>query len=172
MESIPLFDDGTSRVVTSRTWDPSVAADVIVYTDGACSGNPGPGAWAWVAPHGEYDAGYDPATTNQRMELLAAHNAVLAYPDDRVHIVTDSRYIVDCFEQKWYVKWLKYNFRRSSRPDSKLVKHSDLWATLIAEYQTGRVSFEWVRGHNGDRWNEKADALAVKTLQHQGLTWV
>ncbi|HEY5650666.1 MAG TPA: RNase H family protein, partial [Acidimicrobiia bacterium] len=83
--------------MTSRT---------TVYTDGACSGNPGPGGWAWIVPDGPFAAGGESMTTNQRMELTAALDAVQSFPGP-LEIVSDSSYVVNCFKDGWYRGWLK-----------------------------------------------------------------
>lgn len=161
---LSLFDDPDAM------WTDDGSPPVVVYTDGACSGNPGPGAWAWIIPGGDSASGYVPATTNQRMELQAVHEVITHFSNRRLHIHTDSRYVVDCFEKNWYPKWIKNHFKRSSRPDSKPLKHPDLWRPIITEYLTGRLTFTWVKGHAGDRGNEAADRLAVETLARRGLT--
>jgi ribonuclease HI/uncharacterized phage-like protein YoqJ len=135
------------------------AADTTVYTDGACSGNPGPGGWAWVVPAGRWASGADPATTNQRMELAAVLEAVraLAGPLD---VVSDSTYVVNCFRDRWWEGWLRKGWRNSQ---GKPVANKDLWEPLIdAVRSRGDVRFRWVKGHGGDRWNDLADRLAVE----------
>ncbi len=128
-----------------------------MYTDGACSGNPGPGGWAWVVPDGEAAFGGDQQTTNQRMELTAALEAVRALPGP-LHIVSDSTYVVNCFRDNWWKGWLKRGWMNSQK---KPVANRDLWEPLIDLYQDRDVTFAWVKGHSGDKWNERADELAV-----------
>ena len=130
----------------------------VVYTDGACSGNPGPGGWAWVIPEGPYASGACRRTTNQRMELTAALRArrELSGP---LRIVSDSVYLVNCFRDGWWEGWLRREWRNSHR---RPVANRDLWEPLIGFYREGEVEFSWVRGHGGDRWNEAADRLAVR----------
>jgi len=128
-----------------------------VYTDGACSGNPGPGGWGWVIPDGEAAFGGAPQTTNQRMELNAVLEAVKALPGP-LHIVSDSTYVVNCFRDNWWKGWLKRGWKNSQK---KPVANRDLWEPLIELYQERDVTFEWVKGHSGDKWNERADELAV-----------
>jgi len=129
----------------------------VVYTDGACSGNPGPGGWAWVEPDGEAAFGGAEETTNQRMELQAALEAVKALPGP-LHIVSDSTYVVNCFRDEWWKGWLKRGWKNSQK---KPVANQDLWEPLIELYQERDVTFEWVKGHSGDKWNDRADELAV-----------
>lgn len=131
---------------------------VIVYTDGACSGNPGPGGWAWVVPDGPYAAGFDADTTNQRMELVAALEAVRAL-EHPVEVVSDSTYLVNCFRDGWWKGWLARDWVTSAK---KPVANRDLWEPLVELVGEGDVTFRWVKGHSGDRWNDVADRLAVE----------
>jgi ribonuclease HI len=135
-----------------------------VYTDGACSGNPGPGGWAWVVPEGEFAAGSDLKTTNQRMELMAALEAVEAIQGELV-IVSDSTYVVNCFRDAWWEGWLRRGWINSAK---KPIKNRDLWEPLIENYRKrDNISFKWVKGHSGDRWNDEADRLAVQAGTEQ-----
>lgn len=140
---------------------------VVVYTDGACSGNPGPGGWAWaVAPNGvEHDSGGEPHSTNQRMEIRAAYEALLAFETDPrvVRIVSDSTYVVKCFTEKWWQGWFRRGWKNSQ---GKPIANRDLWEPFIELVNSrGRVEFEWVRGHSGDAMNERVDRLAVAASQ-------
>ena len=135
-----------------------------VYTDGACSGNPGPGGWAWVVPDGEFAAGSDLATTNQRMELKAALEAVKAFQGEII-IFSDSTYVVNCFRDRWWEGWLRRGWVNSAK---KPVKNRDLCEPLIEIYrERDNISFSWVKGHSGDRWNDEADRLAVQAGAEQ-----
>ena len=129
-----------------------------VFTDGSCSGNPGPGGWAWIIPNGSFAAGYSPDTTNQRMELTAAIEAVTTLKGP-LEIVSDSTYVVNCFRDSWWKGWLQRDWKNSQR---KPVANKDLWEPLIAEYQNRDLLFTWVKGHGGDQWNDYADRLAVE----------
>jgi ribonuclease HI len=138
-----------------------------VYTDGACSGNPGPGGWAWaVAPRGEPQAsGSEPSTTNQRMELLAALSALreLGAQPGPIEVVSDSQYVVKCFTEQWWEGWIRRGWKNSQREP---VANRDLWEPLIdLVRRRGGVTFRWVRGHDGDAMNELVDALAVSAIQ-------
>lgn len=137
----------------------------IVYTDGACSGNPGPGGWAWAVPGGAWAAGPSPATTNQRMEVTAALEALRSLPGPVV-VVSDSTYVVHCFRDNWWRGWLKRGWRNSQ---NKAVANRDLWEPLIDEYRRriDDVSFRWVKGHSGDQWNDVVDQLAVEACMKQ-----
>lgn len=129
-----------------------------VYTDGACLGNPGPGGWAYLGEDGTQGSGGDIATTNQRMELTAVLRCLEAF-EDPLEVVSDSTYVVNCFKQRWWVKWEK-NGWRNSKGDP--VANSDLWKPLLGEYHRrgDSVNFEWVKGHSGHPMNEAVDQLA------------
>lgn len=143
---------------------PVLAATTTVFTDGACSGNPGPGGWAWVIDDGRFAFGSSPRTTNQRMELSAALDAVRSLPGELV-IVSDSTYVVNCFRDRWWDGWRRRGWRNSKREP---VANRDLWEPLVDEVlDRGDVRFQWVRGHSGHPLNERADALAVAAAQDQ-----
>lgn len=129
-----------------------------VYTDGACSGNPGPGGWAWALSTTEYAAGQEVPSTNQRMEIRAALEAVRANAGPLL-VVSDSTYVVNCFRDRWYQGWLDRGWLTSAK---KPVANRDLWEPLV-ELVTdrGNVAFQWVKGHSGDKMNDFVDSLAV-----------
>ena len=143
----------------------AAAEATVVYTDGACLGNPGPGGWAWAVPGGAWACGPDPHTTNQRMELQAVLEA-LGELSGPVEVVSDSTYVVNCFRDRWYEGWLRRGWRNSNR---KPVKNQDLWKPLIGLYESrpGEIFFRWVKGHSGDEWNEIVDQLAVGAATDQ-----
>ena len=133
---------------------------VVIYTDGACKGNPGPGGWgAWLrwGPHEKDLFGGDPATTNNRMELTAVIEslALLKRPTP-VAVYTDSEYVKNGIT-RWIHGWKK---RGWTTADHKPVKNIDLWQQLDAWVAKHQVQWHWVRGHTGDPGNERADALA------------
>jgi ribonuclease HI/uncharacterized phage-like protein YoqJ len=138
---------------------------IVVYTDGACQGNPGPGGWAWAVPDGAFRSGADPKTTNQRMELLAVLDAVTTVRTP-MRIVSDSTYVVNCFKNRWWEGWLRKGWKNSQRQP---VANRDLWEPLIDEYRAdpARLSFAWVKGHSGDRMNDLVDRLAVQAASRQ-----
>ena len=137
---------------------------MVVYTDGACLGNPGPGGWAWVVPDGPFGSGCDGKTTNQRMELTAALEAVRAF-DCPLLVVSDSTYVVHCFRDGWWENWLRRGWLNKAR---KPVANRDLWEPLIDAYRArDDVNFQWVKGHSGDRWNDEADRLAMEAASDQ-----
>ncbi len=133
---------------------------VDVFTDGACSGNPGPGGWAWAVANGPRGSGGEETTTNQRMELQAALEALRAL-EGEVTVHSDSTYVVNCFVDKWYEGWLRRDWRNSQR---KPVANRDLWEPLIDLYLSRQheIEFQWVKGHSGDEMNDLVDAMAVE----------
>lgn len=138
----------------------------VVYTDGACSGNPGPGGWAWVIPGGRYRSGSETHSTNQRMELAAALDAVRSI-GGAVEVVSDSAYVVNCFRQGWWKGWLARGWINTKKQP---VANRDLWEPLIDLYRSRPVSFRWVKGHGGNKWNDLADRLAVQaSLAQEGV---
>jgi ribonuclease HI len=147
----------------SRTEPPLPEGATLVYTDGACSGNPGPGGWAWAVADGRQGSGGDPATTNQRMEIRAALEAVRALSDSPLVVVSDSTYVVNCFRDGWWEGWLARGWRNSAKQP---VANRDLWEPLVELYRKrGDVSFQWVKGHSGDVMNDLVDRLAVAAGQ-------
>ena len=133
---------------------------VQIYTDGACSGNPGPGGWGVVLRCGDKSktlAGATHNTTNNRMELMAAIAGLQALNKSCVvTLVTDSKYVKDGITE-WIHKWKKANWKTAARQP---VKNQDLWQQLEQEMQRHQVTLEWVKGHNGHPENEQADSLA------------
>jgi ribonuclease HI len=142
-----------------RVDPPLPAGATLVYTDGACSGNPGPGGWAWAVEDGRQASGGDPATTNQRMEIQAALEAVRAIPDSPLVVVSDSTYVVNCFRDGWWRGWQARGWVTSAK---KPVVSRDLWEPLVELVNDrGDVTFRWVKGHSGDPMNDLVDRLAV-----------
>ena len=138
---------------------------VAIYTDGACSGNPGPGGWGAVLLYGEHRreiSGASADTTNNRMELTAAIRALeaLKRPSD-VALYTDSTYVKDGIT-RWLPGWKAKGWRTASKSP---VKNRDLWEALDALVQHHDVSWHWVRGHAGNAENERADTLAREALK-------
>lgn len=140
-------------------------ATTTVYTDGACQGNPGPGGWAWAVPGGRYQSGAERHTTNQRMEIRAALEAVTALAGP-LEVVSDSTYVVNCFRDRWWQGWLARGWLNAAK---KPVANRDLWEPLIAAYRAdpARVRFRWVKGHGSDRMNDLVDRLAVAAAAAQ-----
>ena len=136
-----------------------------VYTDGACLGNPGPGGWAWAVPEGAHASGADPQTTNQRMEIRAALEAVRALTGP-LEIVSDSKYVVQCFTDRWFAKWEANGWKTSNRTP---VLNQDLWRPLVDAFheREGDLAFRWVKGHSGDVMNDVVDRLATEAARRQ-----
>lgn len=143
--------------------DPLPTGSTEAYTDGACRGNPGPGGWAWAVLEGPQGSGHDPATTNQRMEVRAALEAIRAIEGPLV-VVSDSTYVVNCFKNGWWVGWHSRGWLTSAK---KPVANRDLWEPLIdLVRQRGDVTFRWVKGHSGNPMNDLVDQLAVAASHH------
>ena len=137
----------------------------VAYTDGACLGNPGPGGWAWAVPDGPFASGAAAHTTNQRMEINAALEAVQSL-EGPLEIVSDSTYVVNCFRDGWWVDWERRGWLNKAK---KPIANQDLWQPLIELYKERRnITFRWVKGHSGDEMNDIVDRLAVEaaTTQH------
>ena len=148
--------------------------DVILYTDGACSGNPGPGGWAALLKHPATETvktlnGGDPATTNNRMELMAVIEGLRSLKATerlRVHLVSDSKYVIKGLTE-WINGWIANNWRRGKKSNAPPVKNVDLWQTLhelVGQYD---MSYEHVRGHTGHPENEECDRLATAAIKAQ-----
>ena len=146
----------------------SAEGPIVVYTDGACRGNPGPGGWAWAVPDGPYASGAEGHTTNQRMEINAALEALRSLtPEapDGVEVVSDSTYVVKCFTDSWWQGWERRGWKNSQ---NKPVANRDLWEPMIELYrERGDITFSWVKGHSGDRMNDVVDVLAVEAALKQ-----
>jgi len=138
---------------------------VDIFTDGACSGNPGPGGWGAVLRYGDVEKelfGGEAETTNNRMELLAAISALNALKSPcEVDLHTDSKYVMDGIS-KWIFGWKKNGWKTA---DKKPVKNADLWQRLDALRALHHVQWRWVKGHSGDVGNERADALANRGVE-------
>ena len=140
--------------------------DVTIYTDGACSGNPGPGGWGCVLLYGTYRlerSGYEPETTNNRMELLAAIEALRTLKEPcNVTLISDSAYLTDAFLKNWLVSWQKHNWVKS---DKKPVLNRDLWEELLRLTAIHAVRFIRVKGHAETAENNRCDELATGAIK-------
>ncbi|MDP3855222.1 ribonuclease HI [Phenylobacterium sp.] len=138
---------------------------VVIYTDGACSGNPGPGGWGAVMISGDHAreiCGGEPASTNNRMELMAAIQSLEALKKPcKVELHTDSTYVMKGISE-WIHAWKKRGWMTA---DKKPVKNDDLWKRLDTARLRHEVTWRWVKGHAGHELNERADALARKGLK-------
>lgn len=139
---------------------------VIMYTDGASKGNPGPGGYGVVLKYGQYRKELSEGfrkTTNNRMELLAVIKGLEALTREglNVTIYSDSKYVVEAVEKGWLWGWVKKNFKDKKNPD--------LWKRFIPLYKRNNVKFKWVKGHAGNQENERCDQLAVQSAEGPGL---
>ena len=137
---------------------------ISIYTDGACSGNPGRGGWGAILVYGDHEreiSGGEKMTTNNRMELMAAIQGLNALKTaSPVTLYTDSRYVMDGLT-KWLPRWKANGWKTA---DKKPVKNSDLWRALDEAAQRHQIEWKWVAGHSGHDSNERADALARSAM--------
>ena len=135
---------------------------VFIYTDGACRGNPGRGGWGAILVYKSKEkelSGGEAMTTNNRMELLGAIEALTALTEPcEVTLTSDSKYLVDAIEKGWARAWKKNGWKKS---DKSPALNADLWEKLLELLDTHKVTFEWVRGHRGHPYNERCDKLAT-----------
>ena len=140
--------------------------EVTIFTDGACSGNPGPGGWGAVLRFGGREkelSGGEPSTTNNRMELSAVIAALEALKEPcSVNIVTDSKYVSDAVTKGWAQSWKRKGWKKS---DGNPALNPDLWERLLTLLEKHKVEFTWVKGHAGHPENERCDRLAVAQSQ-------
>jgi ribonuclease HI len=143
---------------------------VMIYTDGGCIGNPGPGGFGVILKYEHYSkeiSGGFRLTTNNRMELIAAIEGLktLRYPCD-VSLFSDSKYLVEAFNKGWLFNWKKKNWKKSDKKD---VLNIDLWEQLYDLSKKHKITFHWVKGHNGHIENERCDRLAVEAANNNNL---
>ena len=143
---------------------------VDIYTDGACSGNPGPGGWAAILQYKTHErelTGAHPETTNNRMELTAVIEGIRALKKSCcVDVHTDSKYIVDAVQKGWVYGWQKRGWKRSNGDKALNV---DLWEELLLLIERHEVSFIWIKGHDNHPTNKRCDALAVKMSKNANI---
>ena len=134
---------------------------VIVYTDGACSGNPGPGGWGAILRYGDKKkelSGGASETTNNRMELTGVIEALSALKEPcNVSLYTDSQYISNAINEGWLKSWIAHNWKRKTGP----VKNADLWQEIVRLFEVHNVEIHWVKGHSENEYNNRCDELAV-----------
>ena len=158
-----------------------MAETIVINTDGACTGNPGPGGFAAIIQHpthGELTvSGGDPSTTNNKMELSAVIealrivNSVSETAHSPIRVRTDSQYVTNAFNKNWLTNWQKRGWRKA---DGQPVLNRQLWEQLLDETKGRRITWTWVKGHNGDPMNERCDRLAVEqaaVAPHQSGYW-
>lgn len=135
---------------------------VDIFTDGACSGNPGAGGWGAILRYGEHEkelSGGEKSTTNNRMELTALIEALKALKTKcSITVYTDSKYVADAFLRGWIWNWMKNDWRKA---DKKPVLNPELWQELVSEIRKHEYKIVWVKGHAGHPENERCDALAT-----------
>lgn len=139
---------------------------VVIYTDGACRGNPGPGGWGALLQHGSHEkvvSGAEDLTTNNRMELMAAIQALKALKDpSKVDLYTDSQYVQKGISE-WIVGWKKRGWIKA---DKKPVMNADLWKELDQEAARHQVKWHWVKGHSGHPENDRVDQIANEAIDN------
>ncbi len=139
---------------------------VEIFTDGACSGNPGPGGWGTILRYNGIEkelSGAETLTTNNRMELMAVIQGLKALKEPcEVVLTSDSQYVCNGINKGWAQKWRKNNWIKS---DKSKAKNFELWAELLDLLKIHKVTIIWVRGHNGHTENERCDRLAVSALE-------
>ncbi len=136
---------------------------VAIYTDGACSGNPGPGGWGAVLCFNGVEkelSGGAAQTTNNRMELTGVISALQALKEPCiVELYSDSKYVIDALEKGWAISWRKKGWVKS---DKKPARNSDLWEILLELTEKHQIHYHWVKGHADNEYNNRCDALAVE----------
>lgn len=140
---------------------------IEIYTDGACSGNPGPGGWGVVLLYQGNKkelAGYQPETTNNRMELFAAIQGLAALREPcEVTLYSDSSYLINAFEKHWLDNWQRNGWKTSSKSP---VENQDLWKLLLLHVKNHRVRFVKVKGHSDNAYNNRCDEMAVVAIRN------
>lgn len=153
-----------------ETQSPPNKKQVDIFTDGACSGNPGPGGWAAILRYKDKEkelSGYSPLTTNNRMEMTAVVEALQSLKEPcRVSVYTDSRYLRDGISG-WIAKWKRNGWRTSGKEP---VKNKDLWVALDEATQRHEVEWNWIRGHEGHPENERCDRMAREAIRRRSAT--
>ncbi len=139
---------------------------VEIYTDGACSGNPGPGGWGAVLLYGENKieiSGFEKSTTNNKMELTAAYEALKRLKEPcKVNLYSDSAYLVNAFLQRWLDKWIKNGWKRNKNEE---VKNVDLWKELVKLADIHEIKWIKVKGHADNEYNNRCDKLATDEIK-------
>lgn len=144
---------------------------ITIYTDGACSGNPGPGGWGAILLYGENEkciSGFEPMTTNNKMELTAAIEAIAQLKEScNIFLYSDSAYLINAFNNKWLEKWQNNNWQTTAK---KPVENQDLWLRLLNLSNQHFIQWIKVKGHTDNQYNNKCDQMAkkqIKNMPHQ-----
>ena len=144
--------------------------DVVIYTDGACSGNPGPGGWGAILMYRDKKleiSGYEAQTTNNRMELMAAIQALSRLKEPcRIKLYSDSAYLVNAFKQHWLDNWVRKNWVRTG---NKPVENPDLWKQLLKLTEQHEVTWIHVKGHADNAYNNRCDELATGEIKQHHI---
>jgi ribonuclease HI len=140
--------------------------ELIIYTDGACSGNPGPGGWGAVLFYGNNRkeiSGGAAHTTNNRMEIMAVIEALRLLKEPcRISVYSDSAYVVNCFNQNWIRGWMRNGWKNSK---NQPVENQDLWQLLWEQMNIHQVTYLKVKGHSDNQWNNRCDELAREAIK-------
>lgn len=161
------IDYAVEEMVGRSRVERSLVGRIVIYSDGACSGNPGPGGWGAVLLHGDRQkelSGGESHTTNQRMELMAVIAALKALKVTgwEVEVYSDSAYLVNAFAKNWLDTWQANGWRNSKK---EAVANQDLWKELLVLTGKNRVIMKKVKGHAGDHYNERCDELAREAIK-------
>ena len=144
---------------------------ITIYTDGSCSGNPGPGGWAAILEYNDAKkefSGGEYSTTNNRMELTAVIKALSFLKEPcEVTLFSDSRYVIDSIQKGWVFSWQKKDWKKA---DNKPALNVDLWIELLSLLEIHRVNFNWVKGHESNPFNNRCDELAVAESQKHKIS--
>lgn len=142
---------------------------IELFTDGACSGNPGPGGWGTILRYKGVEkemSGGEASTTNNRMELLAVINGLAALKEPcEVDLYSDSQYVINALEKGWARGWRARGWKKADRSPAL---NADLWAPLLAESEKHRITYHWLKGHAGHPENERCDSMAVEQSKKYG----
>lgn len=142
--------------------------EITIYTDGACSGNPGPGGWGAVLLYGENEkciSGFEALTTNNKMELTAAMEALAQIKEScKIFLYSDSAYLINAFNKKWLEKWQKNNWKTSTKEP---VENQDLWFRLLELSKQHSIEWIKVKGHTDNEYNNKCDLIAKKEITNR-----
>jgi len=140
--------------------------DIVIYTDGACSRNPGPGGWAAILQYKDYQkelSGYSSETTNNQMELIAAIEALRALKEPcKVKLYSDSAYLINAFQKNWIEKWKKNGWKTSTKKD---VENRELWLKLLELSKKHQIQWIKVKGHSDNPFNNRCDELARNEIK-------
>jgi ribonuclease HI len=164
----PAFKPSSKAVlyIISKQGDENILKSVCIFTDGACSGNPGPGGWGCVLQYGNARKelkGGEKLSTNQRMEMTAAIKALEALKEPcQVEIYSDSAYLVNAFNKGWLDKWRQNGWLTAKK---QAVENQDLWRVLLLLSQKHKIKWYKVKGHSGDAENERCDELARSAIE-------